>query len=264
MINAASISRAVACCAALALALTLAVAGPATASKHSKSGKPKVAVLTTSQSALTDRRQAQGQGQVEADAEDEAEGRAQAGRRQDQDRQAEEAEAEEGQARDRALRRSGQGGAARPQLSRHPPPRLHHLQVEAGEVRQRDPQGEEDHRYRQGRRKRDPSQCDGRDPVGVEVDTADRCDPISAPGEQCLFPYPNDFYTRPDSSDSDRVAARPEGGVDADQRPRRPRRPDRDQHQRRVQPRCSDRRSGSRAWTHRRRSRRPTRCRSPT
>ena len=47
--------------------------------------------------------------------------------------------------------------------------------------------------------KRDPAQCEGTDPVGVEVDTADRCDPISAPGEQCLFPYPNDFYTRPDS-----------------------------------------------------------------
>ncbi|MEZ5155024.1 MAG: hypothetical protein R2718_02830 [Solirubrobacterales bacterium] len=48
--------------------------------------------------------------------------------------------------------------------------------------------------------KPDPAQCDGENPVGVEVDTADRCDPISAPGEQCLFPYPNDFYTRPDDS----------------------------------------------------------------
>jgi hypothetical protein len=48
--------------------------------------------------------------------------------------------------------------------------------------------------------KRDPAQCDGKDPVGVAVDTADRCDPIAAPGEQCLFPYPNDFYTRPDDS----------------------------------------------------------------
>ena len=55
LINAASISRAIACCVALALALTLAVAGPATASKHGKSGKPKVALLTTSQSALTAR-----------------------------------------------------------------------------------------------------------------------------------------------------------------------------------------------------------------
>jgi len=47
---------------------------------------------------------------------------------------------------------------------------------------------------------RDPAQCDGTNPVGVEVGTADRCDPISAPGEQCLFPYPNDFYTRADGS----------------------------------------------------------------
>ncbi|MFN8112451.1 MAG: hypothetical protein U0R51_04550 [Solirubrobacterales bacterium] len=47
---------------------------------------------------------------------------------------------------------------------------------------------------------RDPAQCDGEDPVGVDVDTADRCDPIAAPGQQCLFPYPNDFYTRPDDS----------------------------------------------------------------
>ncbi len=48
--------------------------------------------------------------------------------------------------------------------------------------------------------KRDPARCDGADPVGVEVAAADRCDPIAAPGEQCLFPYPNDFYTRPDDS----------------------------------------------------------------
>ncbi|MCL4287453.1 MAG: hypothetical protein KJ006_07390, partial [Thermoleophilia bacterium] len=50
------------------------------------------------------------------------------------------------------------------------------------------------------RMKRDPARCDGTDPVGVEVATADRCDPIAAPGEQCLFPYPNDFYTRRDES----------------------------------------------------------------
>lgn len=48
--------------------------------------------------------------------------------------------------------------------------------------------------------KRDPARCDGSDPVGVDVADADRCDPISAPGQQCLFPYPNDFYTRPDGS----------------------------------------------------------------
>ena len=48
--------------------------------------------------------------------------------------------------------------------------------------------------------KRDPARCDGTNPVGVDVDHADRCDPISALGQQCLFPYPNDFYTRPDAS----------------------------------------------------------------
>ncbi|HET8784583.1 MAG TPA: hypothetical protein VFM38_03045, partial [Candidatus Limnocylindrales bacterium] len=48
--------------------------------------------------------------------------------------------------------------------------------------------------------KRDPARCDGKNPVGVDVATADRCDPIAAPGGQCLFPYPNDFYTRPDDS----------------------------------------------------------------
>jgi len=48
--------------------------------------------------------------------------------------------------------------------------------------------------------KRDPARCDGKNPVGVDVATADRCDPIAAPGGQCLFPYPNDFYTRPDDA----------------------------------------------------------------
>jgi len=51
-----------------------------------------------------------------------------------------------------------------------------------------------------GKLKRDPGRCDGAVPVGVDVATADRCDPIAAPGQECLFPYPNDFYTRPDGS----------------------------------------------------------------
>ncbi len=51
-----------------------------------------------------------------------------------------------------------------------------------------------------GKMQRDPGQCDGKVPVGVDVEAADRCDPIGAPGELCLFPYPNDFYTRPDDS----------------------------------------------------------------
>ena len=48
--------------------------------------------------------------------------------------------------------------------------------------------------------KRDPGQCDGAVPVGVDVATADRCDPIAPAGGECLFPYPNDFYTRRDDS----------------------------------------------------------------
>jgi hypothetical protein len=46
---------------------------------------------------------------------------------------------------------------------------------------------------------RDPSLCDGETPVGVNVADADRCDPIAAPDAgECLFPYPNDYYTAPD------------------------------------------------------------------
>ena len=47
--------------------------------------------------------------------------------------------------------------------------------------------------------KRDPARCEGEAPVGVNVADADRCDPIAAPDAgECLFPYPNDFYTEPD------------------------------------------------------------------
>ncbi len=48
--------------------------------------------------------------------------------------------------------------------------------------------------------KRDPGRCDGTTPVGVDLDRADHCDLIAPLGQQCLFPYPNDFYTRPDPS----------------------------------------------------------------
>lgn len=48
--------------------------------------------------------------------------------------------------------------------------------------------------------KRDASRCDGETPLGVDLDRADHCDLIAPTGQQCLFPYPNDFYTRPDSS----------------------------------------------------------------
>jgi hypothetical protein len=48
--------------------------------------------------------------------------------------------------------------------------------------------------------KRDPAVCDGSNPVGVDLATADRCDFIKPAGEECLFPYPNDYYTRTDPS----------------------------------------------------------------
>ncbi len=48
--------------------------------------------------------------------------------------------------------------------------------------------------------KRDPARCDGSNPVGVDLANADRCDFITQPGEECLFPYPNDYFTKPDPS----------------------------------------------------------------
>src|SRR4029079_8272167 len=56
------------------------------------------------------------------------------------------------------------------------------------------------HEVAERKMKRDPARCDGKNPVGVDVANADRCDPIAAPGGQCLLPYPNDFYTRPDDA----------------------------------------------------------------
>lgn len=48
--------------------------------------------------------------------------------------------------------------------------------------------------------KRDPARCDGETPVGVDLARADHCDLIAPLGQQCLFPYANDFYTRSDPS----------------------------------------------------------------
>ncbi len=48
--------------------------------------------------------------------------------------------------------------------------------------------------------KRDASRCNGENPVGVDLDRADRCDLIAPTGQGCLFPYPNDFYTRADAT----------------------------------------------------------------
>jgi hypothetical protein len=48
--------------------------------------------------------------------------------------------------------------------------------------------------------KQDPAVCNGSNPVGVDLSAADRCDFITQPGEECLFPYPNDYFTRKDAS----------------------------------------------------------------
>jgi len=48
--------------------------------------------------------------------------------------------------------------------------------------------------------KRDPARCNGELPVGVDLANAERCDFITQPGEECLFPYPNDYFTKADSS----------------------------------------------------------------
>ncbi|CAN5520827.1 hypothetical protein BH10ACT11_BH10ACT11_01700 [soil metagenome] len=47
---------------------------------------------------------------------------------------------------------------------------------------------------------RSAARCDGSKPTGIDLDNADRCDFIDAAGQECLFPYPNDYYTRKDTS----------------------------------------------------------------
>ena len=200
MINAAWTSRAAACCAAAALVLMLAIAGPAAAAKHSKSGKPKVAVLTTSQSALTDR----GKLKVKIKSKRTLKTKLRVALKQGGDKTA--------IAKPKKLKvKKGKPVTAGFAISAKAEPLVRsclgtHLHAS---ITYKSKQGKSGSATRKAKkitvtdrawRKRDPSQCDGRDPVGVEVDTADRCDPISAPGEQCLFPYPNDFYTRADSS----------------------------------------------------------------
>ncbi len=43
---------------------------------------------------------------------------------------------------------------------------------------------------------RDTALCDGNKPVGVDLADASKCDPIAPTDSgECLFPYPNDYYT---------------------------------------------------------------------
>ena len=46
--------------------------------------------------------------------------------------------------------------------------------------------------------RRDPARCNGSKPTGVDLANSGRCDFIAAPGQECLFPYPNDYFTRKD------------------------------------------------------------------
>ncbi len=66
-------------------------------------------------------------------------------------------------------------------------------------------------RYRAGGKKRstdasgsmdrDPSRCTGSTPVGVDVADAAKCDPIAPiDSGECLFPYPNNYFTKADPS----------------------------------------------------------------
>ena len=70
---------------------------------------------------------------------------------------------------------------------------------------------------------RDPKLCQGKTPVGVDVADAPKCDPI-APTDagECLFPYPNDYYTRsdPGTDTGKRLDLAPD--ADPGQRQRRP------------------------------------------
>ena len=81
------------------------------------------------------------------------------------------------------------------------------------------------------------------------------CDPLGT--GNCLFPWPNDYFTEPRAPGADRVD-------DAAQQRRGPDRAERLQPRRRVQPGPDDRAQGARARHPGGASRRPARCRSRT
>ena len=89
--------------------------------------------------------------------------------------------------------------------------------------------------------KRDPARCDGKNPVGVEVDDRRSLRSDRRAGRAVPVPVPERLLHASRRLDTDRPAARPEDRLDADERERDAHRPGRDQHQRRVQPRRADR-----------------------
>jgi hypothetical protein len=197
----ASSFRAITCCAA-AIVLMLAVAGPASAGKAGKSGKAKVSLRTTEQSELT----ATGKAQVSVKS------RSKKALKVKVDLSVKQG-GEVVKAADTTKLEAGNGrkGVASLPINTKGQPLLRScldttLKLTATYKAKHGKTGSTKRKAKtitindKAKMKPDPTQCVGADPVGVEVDTADRCDPISAPGEHCLFPYPNDFYTRADES----------------------------------------------------------------
>ena len=175
-----------------ALTLTLALAGTAVAGKQDRPGKPKLALKTTDQATLT----ASGKVRVTASY------RGRKPRRLKLSLAIVQGGEKTHAAANRKLEvRKGHRSAMTFAINRAGRPLVRSclatkLQLTARYSARKD----QAKVVEKAAMQRDPVQCDGKDPVGVEVDTADRCDPISAPGQECLFPYPNDFYTRPDGS----------------------------------------------------------------
>ncbi len=193
--------RVVAYCTA-ALVLSLAIAAPAAAGKAGKSGKPKVSLFTTEQSQLTSKGKVQVG--ISSKSKQALKVKVDLSVKQggDKSRIAETEKVKAGRgntvlanlainAKGQSLVRSCLGTTLRVAAT------YKAKQGTAGSAKRR---AKTITIKEKAKMKRDPAQCMGTDPVGVEVETADRCDPISAPGEQCLFPYPNDFYTRADAS----------------------------------------------------------------
>ncbi len=201
MTDTASSFRVIGCCAA-AVVLMLAAAGPASAGKAGKTGKAKVSLRTTEQSELTEA----GRAQVSVKSKSRKALKVKVDLAVKQG-------GEVVKAADTTKVKAGKGrkGVAGLPVNTKGQPLLRScldttLKVTATYRARQGKSGSAKRSAKsitindKAKMKPDPAQCVGNDPVGVEVDTADRCDPISAPGEQCLFPYPNDFYTRADPS----------------------------------------------------------------
>jgi hypothetical protein len=178
-------------CAVAALVVMLAVSGPAEAGKHGSAGKPKVALKTVAQADLT-------AGEAKATV-------SLKGRKKKVVKLALAAvqSGEKANIAPNEKVKAGKGRKAKATfaINRAGQPLVRScLATKLRLTARYSSKGKTKKVVTTKKMQRDPGLCDGVDPVGVAVDTADRCDPISAPGQECLFPYPNDFYTRSDDS----------------------------------------------------------------